>query len=126
MPLAWPISRQQQAEAHAALGDAAIFVGVAFDFLQRGFGIGLVARFVAKLLHDVLIFGLDHRRRNREIMIAGELVEQAALHVGARQPVQFLLLLVAQQRLQLVEVVEAERLGEIIVDLGSRRRSSPP
>ena len=96
----------------------AIILGVALDFLERGGGIGLMARLVAKLGHDVLIFGIDHRRRNVEIMVGGELVEQAALHVGARQAVQLLLLLVAEQALQLVEVVEAELLGEFVVDLG--------
>ena len=55
-------------------------------------------------------------------MLGGELVEQAALHVRAGQPVQFLLLLVADQAVQLVEALQAERLGEIVVDLGLRRR----
>ena len=99
---------QQQPETNPALGDAAIIVGIAFDLGQRGDTVGLMRRFVTKLGHDVLIFGLNHRYRDREIMLAGELVEQAALHVGAGQPVQFLLLLVAQQGLQLVEIVEAQ------------------
>ena len=51
-------------------------------------------------------------------MVGGELVEQAALHVGAGQAVEFLLLLVAEQALQLLEVVEAELLGELVVELG--------
>ena len=77
-----------------------------------------MARLMAKLGHDILILGIDHRRRNVEIMVGGQLVEQPALHVRAGQAVQFLLLLVAQQALQLLEVVEPELLGELIVDLG--------
>ena len=110
--------RQQQAKAHAAHGDVAIIGGFAFDLLQRGVGIFLMARFVAKLAHDVLIFGLDHRRRHFEVMALGQLVEQAALHVRAGEVVEFLLLLVADQALQLVEVLEAELRGEFVVDLG--------
>ena len=77
-----------------------------------------MARLVAKLAEDVLIFGLDHRLRHREIVPRGELVEQLALHVGAGQAVELLLLLVADQAAQLVEALKAERLGEILVDLG--------
>jgi hypothetical protein len=87
-------------------------------FLERRFGIGLVARLVAQLGHDVGIFRLDHRRRHVEVMIGCQLVEQPPLHVRPGQPVQLLLLLVAQQPLQLLKVVEAELLGEVIIDLG--------
>ena len=73
---------------------------------------------MAKLGHDVLILGLDHRRRHLEVVVGGELVEQAALHVGAGEAVELLLLLVADQALQLVEVLEAELLGELVVELG--------
>ena len=89
--------RQQQAEAHAALGDLAIFGRILLDLGERGLRIGLVARLVAKLVEDVLILGLDHRFRHREIVARGELVEQLALHVGAGQAVELLLLLVADQ-----------------------------
>lgn len=44
-------------------------------------------------------------------MIGSKLVEKTPLHVRAGQAVQFLLLLVAQQALQLLEVVEAELLA---------------
>jgi hypothetical protein len=77
-----------------------------------------VARFVAQLLHDVLKLGFDHRRRDREIMLFGELVEQPPLHVGARQAVQLLLDLAADQPAQLLEALQPERLGELLVDLG--------
>ncbi len=51
-------------------------------------------------------------------MALRELVEQATLHVRARQVVEFLLLLVADQALQLVEVLEPEHWREFVVDLG--------
>ena len=110
--------RQQQAEAHAALGDLAIFVGLGLDLGQRGLGVRLMARFVRSCAEDVLILGLDHRFRHREIVARGELVEQLALHVRAGEAVELLLELAADQALELLEVVEAERLGELLVDLG--------
>ena len=82
-----------------------------------------MARFVAKLVHDVLEFGVDHRLRHRKVVPRGKLVEQLALHVGAREAVQFLLLLVADEAAQLLEALEPERLGEILVDLALGRRS---
>ncbi len=90
---------QQQAKADAALGDLTVVVLVVFDLGLGGFGIGLVAGFMVELRHDVGEFGLDHRRRHFEVMARGQLVEQAALHVGAGEAVQLLRLLVAQQAL---------------------------
>ena len=109
---------QQQPEAHAALGDLAIIGGLALDLGECRGGIVFAFGLVAKLRHDILIFGLDHRRRHVEIMAVRELVEQAALHVGPSQAVQFLLLLVAQQALELIEALEPETLGERVIGLG--------
>ena len=110
--------RQQQAEAHAALGDPAIFGRILLDLGKRGLRIGLVARLVAELVEDVLIFGLDHRFRHREIVPLGELVEQLALHVRAGQPVQLLLDAGRGSGPSAARGLEAERLGELVVDLG--------
>ena len=112
---------QQQPEAHAALGDGAIFGRILVDLGQRSIAVALMAGFVAQLVHDLLELGLDHRRRNLEAVTIGELVEQAALHVRARQRVELLLLLVAEQALQLVEPGQPHRLGELVVDLGRAR-----
>ena len=79
-----------------------------------------MARLVAKLRHDVLELRVDHGFRHDEVVATGQLVKQLALHVGTRQAVQFLRLLVADQALQLVEVLQAERLCELLVD-GARR-----
>ena len=119
-----PVSRadfaEQQPQSHPAHRDRAVIVGILVDFGQRRDAVVLVAGLVAQLLHDLGIFGLDHRARHLEIMRRSELVEQAALHVGAGQPVQFLLLLVADQVGQLLEAFQPEILGEILVDLGRR------
>ena len=75
--------RQQEPEADAALGDAAIFGGVLLDLGKRRIGIRFVARFVPQLTEDVLVLGLDHRLGNRKVVALGKLVEQLALHVRA-------------------------------------------
>ena len=117
MPLAAPISRQQgpsRTRRIAMLRYSSASLSISLSAASR---IGLVARLVAQLGHDVLIFGVDHRRRDLEIMVCRELVEQPPLHVRAGQAVELLALLVAEQTLELVEVVEAELLGEIVVEL---------
>ena len=76
-----------------------------------------MADFMFQLLPDLVELGFDHRRRHVEIMRGGELVEQLALHIGARQAVHFLLDLILHQLFQLVEAFEAQRLGELVVDL---------
>ena len=53
-------------------------------------------------------------------MGGGELVEQLALHVGAGEAVQLLLELALQQLAQLVDALEAHRLGEVVVGLDRR------
>jgi hypothetical protein len=78
-----------------------------------------------QLAPDLVELGVDHRRRHREIVAGGELVEQLALHVGAGEAVELLLDLALEQAAQLLEAVEAERLGEIVVDRGLARVSSP-
>ena len=67
------------------------------------------------------MLGFDHRDRHREIVALGELVEQLALHVRAGEVVQLLALLIADQALQLVEALQPERFGEILVNLGLAR-----
>ena len=110
--------RQQQPEPHAALGDLAVIGGFRLDLGQRRRGVRLMLRLVAQLGHDIVILGLDHRRRDREVVAVRQLVEQPPLHVGARQAVEFLLLLVPEQALELVEAFQAEILGEPVVSLG--------
>ncbi len=51
-------------------------------------------------------------------MVGGEPVEQLALHLRAGQAGGFLLELALEQTLELVEALEPERLGEVLVDLG--------
>ena len=69
-----------------------------------------------ELLPDLRELGLDHRRRHREIVALGELVEQLALHVRAGEAVELLLDLALDQLLELVEPGQAQRLGELVVD----------
>ena len=108
---------EPQAQAHAALGNAAVIVLLALDFLQR-LGRILVARgFLLELGPDLFELGIDHALGHLEIVARGQLVEQLALHLGARQAGGFLLELAAQKFLQLVEALEAEVLGELVVDL---------
>ena len=78
-------------------------------------------RFVLELLPDLVEFGLDHRRRHFKIMPLSELVEQLALHVGAREAVELLLDLTLQQAGELLEAFEAQRRREFVVDLGFAR-----
>ena len=109
---------KEQAQTHAALRDAAIIVALVFHFLHCRFGIFGLSGFLLQLGPDLFEFGIDHGLRHGEIVARGKLVEQLALHLGARQAVGFLLDLGAQQFLQLVQPVEAEILREIVVDLG--------
>ena len=51
-------------------------------------------------------------------MIGSKLIQQLALHVGACQAVMFLLNLNLHQFTQLVDTVETEHLGEVIIRLG--------
>ncbi len=113
--------RQEQAEAHAALGDRAIIVAIVLELGLGGFRIGLVSGFMLELLPDLGELGLDHRRRNREVMTIGEMVEQLALHVGASEAVELLLDLALDQLLELVEALQAKLLGELVVDHGVGR-----
>src|SRR3546814_14961941 len=66
--------RQEQAEAHAAHRDAAIFVAVALELGLRRFDIFLVARFMLELLPDLVELGLDHRWRTRKSVGKGKRV----------------------------------------------------
>src|SRR3569623_753619 len=113
--------RQEQAKTHAALGDRLIIVALGFHFLQRRFRIRLVRRFVLQLLPDLRELGVDHRRRHREVMTLGQLVEQLALHVRAGQAVELLLYLALEQALQLLEVGQAQRGRQVVVDLALAR-----
>ena len=79
-----------------------------------------MARLVLELVPDLVELGLDHRFRHREIVRGGELVEQLPLHMGAGEAVQLLLDLALQQVAQLVDALEAHRLGEIVVRPSSR------
>ena len=108
--------RQEQAQPHAALGDLAVIVALRLHLGARGLGVGLVRRLVLELRPDLAELGVDHRRRHREVVALCELVEQLALHVGARQPVVLLLDLAAQQLLQLIEALETQVLRELVVD----------
>ena len=112
------ITDAQQGVVDAAHGDRAVVVLLVLDFLERGGGIFLAARFLGQLLPDLGEFGIDHAGRHIEIMPGGQHVEQLALHLGAGQPGGFLFQLAAQQALELVEAFQTEALGEIIVDLG--------
>src|SRR3546814_3166133 len=67
-----------------SLHDALPIFAVALELGLRRFDIFLMARFMLELLPDLGELGLDHRRRHFEIMARGELVEQLALHIGAR------------------------------------------
>src|SRR3546814_18973411 len=69
-----------------------------------------------ELCPDLLELGLDHRRRHREIVAGGELIEQLALHVRAREAIVLLLDLALEQPLQLIEALEPERGREFLVD----------
>ncbi len=80
-----------------------------------------MARFVLKLLPDLLELGIDHLAGDREVMARRQRVEQLALHLRTRQARRFLLQLRLEQFLQLVETLEAQRLGELVVDLGLAR-----
>jgi hypothetical protein len=73
---------------------------------------------VAKLVHDVLELGVDHRCRDLELQPLGKLVEKLALHMGAGQAAKLLALLVGEHLAELAEAVEAQALGEIVVGLG--------
>ncbi len=117
--------RQEQAEAHAALRDRLIIGALDLHLGDRRLRIGLMRGFMLELLPDLGELGLDHRRRNREIMALGELVEQLALHVRAGEAVELLLDLALEQLLELIEVLEAERRGQRRRRSWSRRRSSP-
>ena len=112
---------EQQAEAHAAHRDRVIFVAVLFHLGASSLDILFLRGFLFELRPDLVELGFDHRGRNLEVMIGGQLVEQAALHVRAGQAVQFLLELALDQAGQLLEAFEAERLGEIVVELGLAR-----
>ena len=76
---------QQQAQAHAALGDVAIFglqLVVALAFIRRIEAAG--ARSGFDLAPDLVELGFDHARRQIEIVRVVELVEQRALGLRAR------------------------------------------
>ena len=108
---------KQQAQAHAALGDRLIIVALGFHFLHRRSRVFLVRGFMLELRPDLLELGIDHRRRHREIMTLGQLVEQLALHVRAGELVVLLLDLALQQALELIEAFKAQRFRQILVDL---------
>ncbi len=77
-----------------------------------------MAGFVAKLGHDILKLRIHHRRRDIEVVVGGKLIEQAALHMGAGQAVQFLLELFADHALELLEILQSESLCEFVVNHG--------
>jgi hypothetical protein len=116
-PLAWPISDSSRPRPHAALGDALVVVLLGLDLLAPGLGIILAGDLGLELLPDLRELGLDHRRRHFEVVLGGELVEQLALHLRAGEPGGLLLELDLEHLLELVEAVEAERLGKVLVDL---------
>ena len=106
---------QQKAKTHAADGDVAILFALGFHFLFRSFRVVFTSRFLLKLRPNLFKLGLNHRRRNVEIMIGGELVKQLTLHIGAGQAIMFLLDLNLHQLAQLVDTFKAEHLGKIII-----------
>ena len=78
-----------------------------------------MAGFVAKLLHDVLIFRIDHRFRNVEVCAATASWSSRRRFMWVRvRPLSSWLLLVADAaRVSCSRSLQAERLGEIVVEL---------
>ena len=105
--------RQQQPEADAALGDAAVLGAVV---VGRGLLLGL------DLPPDRVELGVDHRRRHGEVVARGERVEQLALHVGARHRAELGGDLILEDLAQRVDRIDAEALGEVVVERGRDRR----
>ena len=108
---------KHQAEPHPALGDGAIFL--ARLLLGRAFvGKGAALRLEIALdrVPDVLELVLGQRRRQRELMHRVELIKQLALDLLAAEPGMLLLQASFDRLLELVERIEAERLGERVID----------
>ena len=120
--------RQQQAEAHAALGDLAI---VGAGRLLRGVLVGEAAArgllLARHLRPDRIELLIDQALRQFEGIERVELVEELALDLVARSAGD------SRPRsasriicLELVEALEAEALGEFVVDREAPRAPRPP
>ena len=96
-----------------------VIIAIILHLDARGFGIGFMTSFVLELAPDLIELGFHHRRRYRKVMRFRQMVEQLAFHIGACEPVQLLLDLTFEQATELLEIFEAQCLGEIIVCNGS-------
>ena len=109
--------RQQEAEAHPAVGDLLILgAQLVFRLALVIFVEAVVLPGLLDLRPDLVELILGHTRRHLEVMRVRELVEQVALSALPGQPAIFLTELLADRGLQRGEILEAERLGERIVD----------
>ena len=118
-PLAAPISdssrpRRTRRSAMRRYSSASLL-----DLGKRRCRIGLVARLVAQLAEDVLILGLDHRlpAPSKSWRAASWSSSWRFMCVRVR-PLSSCRCWPRIRPLQLVEALEPERLGEILVDLG--------
>lgn len=73
---------------------------------------------------DLVEFHVDHFRRQFEVMLLIEGVEEVTLRLGAGCVIQLLLKLRFQHGLQLFERVDAEAFGELFVDVRLLRRAN--
>ena len=112
---------EQQTKAHTALGDPAIIATLGFDLGARGGRIGILTGFLFELTPDLFELAIDHRNRHIEIMARGQRIEQLALHVSAGQSGQFGIELVLEDVFQRVDRIDAEHLGEFIIEFGFSR-----
>ena len=98
---------------------ARLLLGLAFvgEGLARGFEI------VLELLPDAVELVVDERRRQLELVCRIQLIEQLALQLHARDAWSYSRLICAgHSSSKLLEAFGAERLGELVVDLGLHRR----
>ena len=74
------------------------------------------------LVDDSAVFFLEHAGRHREAVAIGQRVQQRALGLGACRLGELALHLLAHRVTQSLQVVEAEALGQRVVDRHRLRR----
>ncbi len=74
---------------------------------------------------DILEFGLDHFRRQVELVLGVQLVEEVTLDLHARLLGVLALETLAQRLFQAVETFQAQTLGQLVINLGVLRRFEP-
>ncbi len=114
--------REQQPEAHPALGDRPVLGSERLLVLGGVLRVQLAGRLVGlDPLPDLGELALDHAFRDRKVGALGQSVEQLALQPHPAELVVFALHALGNRLAHLVEALEAELLGQLVIERRDQR-----